>query len=202
MRHRLARTTRCAAAAALLSLSMVSAPLAQGVLVVDIERVLQEAAAAVQLRAFELEERRSIRNRLDALQQELSAEEAALNDLRGAVDAGSAPREAFDERVQAFDRKVRAARSMARDAVSGLEQRFTQARQALRAAVGPLLDALIAERAASIVVDASAVLRAAPSADATDAVIAGLDAAWPAASARRLLPQPDPPPPRAAAGAP
>jgi Skp family chaperone for outer membrane proteins len=170
---------------------------AQSILVIDIDRVMREAAAARALRVLETRERRALRDRLDALQRELAEEEAELTELRDAPD-----RVEFDRRVRAFDQKVRAARSTAQESAVALERRFDAAREALRAEIDPLIDGLIAERGALVAFDADAVLRAADAVDATEALIARLDAIAPADSAPALLPQPTPPPPRGAAPAP
>jgi Skp family chaperone for outer membrane proteins len=163
---------------------------------VDIERALREAAVSMELEALEGADRRSLRMRLDALQQELAAEEADLVELRSATENGLAERDVFDARVAEFDQKVRAARSMARDSASAMESRYRTARETLRGEMGPILDALIVERGAMVVIDARSTLRAVAAVDATDALIERLDAVFPEGSASRLLPQPAPPRPR------
>jgi Skp family chaperone for outer membrane proteins len=177
-----------------------SAALAQAILVIDIDRVMREAAAAVALRSLETEARRDVRDRLDDLQRDLEREEAELSAMRDALTAApnATDREEFERRVRAFDQKVRNARSTAQESALAVERRFDEARSTLRAEIDPLIDGLIAERGAVAAFDAADLLRAAPAIDATDALVERLDAILPPEAAIDLLPQPDPPPPRGA----
>jgi Skp family chaperone for outer membrane proteins len=184
-----------AALALLCALSPLGAR-AQALVVIDIDRVMREARVAQRLDAIETDERRALRDRLDALQRDLAAEETELTALR---DAENLDRAEFERRVRAFDQKVRNARATAQESALAIERRFDAARATLRREVDPLIDALIAERGAMAAIDAANLLRAAPALDATDALIARLDAVLPAAGATRLLPQPTPPPPRGTA---
>ena len=182
-----------AAALAALLLLCVSAR-AQTIVVVDMERVMREAAAAAALREIEGERRRALRAELDALQRSLEAEEAELTELRETT-----PRAEFDRRVRAFDQRVREARRRAQEAAEALQSRFAEASEALRAAADPLLDAVMAERGAVLAIEREQALRVGPGVDVTDALIARLDAAAPADRAVDLLPPAEPfaPPPPA-----
>ena len=178
----------CAAALAML---LAAAPAAATVIVVDIERVMRETAAAGEIARIERASRRALRERLDELKAALEAEEAELSRLR---DEGM-PREAFGARVAAFDRRVRRTRASAQQALDAFAARFREARAALRARLDPVLDALMTARGAEVALDVGAAIRATPAADVTDEAIRRLDAALPAAAAASLLPPAAPLPP-------
>ena len=171
---------------------------AQPIVVVDMARVLREAEVARALRGLQEADRRALRAELDALQRELEAREAELSELRA-----TAARADFEDLVRAFDQRVRRARRDAQAASEALQERYAAAGRALREAIDPALDAVMAERGAALALDRDAALRASASLDVTDAVIATLDARRPAESARALLPsppQPMPPTPRPETG--
>ncbi len=187
-----ARASRLAALGLALALALpaaAQAPAAGGVIVVDMARVMREAKAAQALRTIEIDERRALRERLDALKLELEAEEAAMVELRKTL-----PKEDFDLRVRDFDQRVRAARRGAQESSAALQARFTEALRALEAAAGPVIAAVMADRGAAVALDRRSVLRVAGQIEATDDVIARLDAAQPADRIEALMP--DPPEPR------
>ena len=188
-----------AGALALLLVAAGGAVAQQGVVVIDMAGVMREAAAAQALEAIEAEERRLLRERLDAFQRSLEAEEAELTELRGRL-----PSAEFDSRVRAFDLRVREGRRRAQAAAEALRERFSRAGSALRAAVQPVIAALMDERGAAVALDRSAVLRANSGVDVTAEVVERLDAVRPAESAAALVPRGEPfaPPPPSAPGAP
>jgi len=145
------------------------------VLVVDLDRALRESAAAVAQREREAAERRALREKLDGMKRALEEEEAEMVVLRDTL-----PREAFDKRVEDFDQRVRTARRVAQEEAAALQARIAAAQTALRAAAQPLMEALMRERGAVLVIDRNTALAVAPAFDATDALIARLDAARPA----------------------
>jgi Skp family chaperone for outer membrane proteins len=155
-------------------------------------RVMREAKAAQALRTIEIDERRALREELDAMKLRLEAEEAEMVRLRQTL-----PKDQFDLRVRDFDQRVRAARRGAQEASAALQARFTQALRALEAAAGPVVAEVMAERGAAVALDRRAVLQVAPGVEATDDVIARLDAQRPADGAEALLPPAAPvgPPP-------
>lgn len=175
-----------ALAAALLAAGLVASPAAAqwagapgaSVIVVDIDRALRDSAAAAALRETELQERRNLRARLDALQASLEAEEAELVRLRDELE-----KPAFDERVQRFDQRVREARRSAQEDAAALQARFAEAEASLRAAIPPIVEALRREHGAALVVDRRLVLALSPDMDATDALIKRLNAAVPGVAA-------------------
>jgi Skp family chaperone for outer membrane proteins len=153
------------------------------VIVIDMARVMREAKAAQALRTVEVDERRALREELDALKLRLEREEAEMVELRRAL-----PKDEFDLRVRDFDQRVRAARRGAQESAAALQARFTEALRALEAAAGPVIDAVMAERRAAVALDRRAVLRVSPGVEATDDVIARLDAAQPPERVEALIP--------------
>jgi Skp family chaperone for outer membrane proteins len=170
-----------------------SAAQSSDVVVVNMQRVLEQAAAASQLRLIEREERQALRREMDALTAAFEEEEAELTALRERVDRGEIDRQSFDERVQDFDRRVRAARQRAQEQSVAFQNRFAQAFAALEKEAAPVIDTLMRERGAAVALDRRTALVVAPGADITDEVIAELDRALPAVQAGALLP-PEPAP--------
>ena len=158
------------------------------VVVVNMQRVLEEAAAASQLRLIEREERQALRREMDALTAAFEDEEAELTALRERVDRGEIDRQSFDERVQDFDRRVRAARQRAQEQSVAFQNRFAEAFAALEKEAVPVIGALMRERGAAVALDRRTALVVAPGADITDEVIAELDRTLPAMQAGALLP--------------
>jgi Skp family chaperone for outer membrane proteins len=163
------------------------------IVVVDIQRVLRDAAVAAELRRIEREEGQALRERLDALSEAFEAEEAELTSLRDQRDAGTFDRDAFDRRVQDFDRRVRAARQEAQENSVAFQARFAQAFETLERRAGPVIAELMAARGATVVLDLRNVFVAANEVNMTAEVIARLDEVLPASAAPRLLP-PNPAP--------
>ena len=151
------------------------APTATPVLVVDLDRVLRDSAPAVEQRALEVAERRALREKLDGMKRALEQEEAELVVLRDTL-----PKAAFDKRVTDFDQRVRAARRTAQEDAAALQARIAAAQAALQQAAQPLMEAMMRERGAVLVIDRKTALAVAPAFDATDALIARLDAMQPA----------------------
>lgn len=155
------------------------------ILIVDRERALRESAPATRLAEAAREQRLALRAELDRLSAELEAEEEEIAALREV-----ATKDAFDARVRAFDARVREARRESAAKGEALEAKLAAARRSLALQLGPVLQELLAERGALLIVDASAALAAQPGADVTEEAIRrfngrarlpeGLDAADPA----------------------
>lgn len=142
-----------------------------GILIVDRERALSESAPAASLGAQEREARLALRTELDELRAALEAEEAEIAAMREI-----APKEVFEARVRAFDQRVREARRVSQEKGEALQARFLAARRELTEALDPVLQDLLAETGAALIVDARTVLAAPPGADVTDEVIRRFDA--------------------------
>ncbi|MGF1500226.1 MAG: OmpH family outer membrane protein [Paracoccaceae bacterium] len=164
---------RTAATLAILAWLLPVAALAQDpkVLVVSRERVLRETAAAEALREAERARSAEFQARLDALKTQLEAEETELARLRRTL-----PRDDFEERTQAFDRKVRAARRRSQEQAARLQQTFRAARERLNAEMVPVLVEVLRARGADLIVDSAQVLVAQPAINVTEEVIRRFDA--------------------------
>ena len=138
---------RCSAAAAYLPDAVQTRP--------NLTILTKTQARRVELRAS-----------FDGMRQELEAEEAEIAAFR----QDASPSE-FEERVRAFDQRVRAARRSSQQASEALQAEFARARRRLAAAVNPILIALLEERRAEVVLDAKTVLLASDQLDVTADVI-------------------------------
>ncbi|WP_374291995.1 OmpH family outer membrane protein [Paenirhodobacter enshiensis] len=107
----------------------------------------------------------------DRIADQLIAEERALTEARGKIDAAT-----FQARAEEFD--ARATKIRAEQSAKGkaLEQRYNDARNAFFGAMVPLLDEVLHRRGAVVVLDQRAVIRALPEADVTPDMIALVDA--------------------------
>ncbi|MEM8753098.1 MAG: OmpH family outer membrane protein [Pseudomonadota bacterium] len=149
-----------------------SAPLR--ILIVDRERALTESEPAQRIAARERAERLSLRAFNDELQVELETEEAEIAALRE-----TSTKEEFEERVRAFNVKVRDARQTSQRNIQAFQRRFEEARSALAERLTPLLIAMLEETGADLILDARDVLVARPGADVTDRLIERLNASAP-----------------------
>lgn len=142
------------------------------ILIVDRERALSESAPARRLAETERRQRLELRAFLDALREELEAEEAEIAELRTASDP-----QIFEERVRAFDARVREARQTSQRQGEAMQARFAAARRSLSARLDPVLAELMIEKGASLILDRRNVLAAREGADVTDEVIARFNVA-------------------------
>ncbi|MEM9781413.1 MAG: OmpH family outer membrane protein [Pseudomonadota bacterium] len=144
------------------------------VLVVSRARVLQESRAAQILARRERELTQRMQAEIDAVKAELADEEETLARLRPSMD-----RDAFDARAEAFRQRVVTERRDVQRRSAALQQVFRDAREQLVDALGPILERIRVERGASVILNADAVLAAAPAADVTAEVLAAFDASVP-----------------------
>jgi Skp family chaperone for outer membrane proteins len=104
------------------------------------------------------------------LEAALEAEESALAERRSSLPAAE-----FQTLAEAFDAKVRDIRQ-ARDAkVRDLSMRQDQAQRAFLDEVGPVLDQILTEMGAELIIDRASVILASPSIDITDLAIRRID---------------------------
>ena len=141
------------------------------VVVVDQDRLFdaslygQRILAEIDRRTVEL----AAENR--RIETELTAEERALTELRGVLDAKE-----FRNRAEDFDARVEALRAQQDGKVRALGRLRDEARQEFYELAGPILSRILAERDASVLMDRRAVLSAAEGVDITDAAIARINA--------------------------
>ena len=137
------------------------------VLLVSRKRLLHETAHAQALSKAEIELTAELQRRVNAVKAELTAEEQELAKLRGSL-----PRDEFDRRVAAFDRRVRDERRLTQQHATNLQNALRAERLKLVEAIGPLLEAVRATKGAQAILNADQVLAADPAIDITAEVIA------------------------------
>ena len=155
---------------ALWSSGAMAQPSSESVLVISRERVLSESQAAIFLNDAEVKLTQELQSEVDALKQQLAAEEQELTRLRQTL-----PRAEFDARVQVFDQRVRRERRQTQRRVAALQNAFRRARGELAEAMVPLLVAISRQRGARLVLDRDQILVAHPSVDVTEELIAHMN---------------------------
>lgn len=106
------------------------------------------------------------------IEAELGAEERDLTDRRNEMEP-----EAFRALAEAFDQKVRSNRQSQDAKARELTQNADQARGEFLRAVRPVLEAMMRETGATVIMDRSTVILSAGAVDITDLAIARIDAA-------------------------
>lgn len=153
------------------------------ILIVDRDRALSESEPARRIAESEQAERLALRSLNQQLQIELETEEAEIAAMREASS-----KEQFEERVRAFNIRVRNARQTSQTNIEAFRRRFEDARRGLSDMLPPILQQILQERGASLILDAATVLAAKPGADVTEEVIRRLNEAAPSEA---QAPQPD-----------
>lgn len=158
---------RLIAAAALASLTLGGAGQAQdqpthGVLIVDQDRVLAESAPAQQLRGIERSRREALSKRIEEVRKSLEAEEAEIARIRDQLTPDE-----FEARFRAFDQRAREARQEVQRANEALQAQMIAARGQLKQALTPILQAIVEERGATVLLNAQSVLMARDKVDVT-----------------------------------
>lgn len=165
-------TRRRALALAAVPLALALPAAAQEpILIVSRSRLLNETANARALLAAEKRLTAELQARIDRTKRELAEEEQELARLRATL-----PRDEFEARTGAFDRRVRRERREAQRQAAALQTAFRTRRSELLEALGRTLEAVRAERGASLIVNEEQAMAADPALDITDAVIRRFDA--------------------------
>ena len=146
----------------------------QPILIVSRKRLLNETANARALLAAEKRLTAELQARIDETKRELAAEEQELARLRATL-----PREEFEARTAAFDRRVRRERREAQRQAAALQTAFRAERVDLLEALGRTLEAVRAERGASLILNEEQAMAVDPALDITDTVIRRFDASVP-----------------------
>jgi Skp family chaperone for outer membrane proteins len=135
-------------------------------LIVSRKRLLNDTDHARALLKAEIELTTELQRRVDAVKEELNAEEQELTELRSTLE-----RSVFDERVAEFDRKIRSQRRKAQQYAANLHNAFRVERLKLVEALDPLLEKVRLERGASVILNSDQVLALDPALDITDEAI-------------------------------
>lgn len=144
------------------------------ILVIAIERVLEESVAAQNIRG-QIEAARSVlRDEAAGTDQALKAEEEELVALKQTLDE-----DAFEVRVRAFEDRVREARRGAQEKGAALQAAIAAARSDLRRRLTPVLVAIMRDKGATVLLDETQVVLSARELDVTDEAIARLNVVAP-----------------------
>jgi len=141
------------------------------VLVIDIERLLEETAYGRTLQAGIEAERDALIARNERVASELEAEEQELTELRATT-----PPEEFREMADAFDTKVTQLRRESERLSRELERRRDLAPVQFMRVVQPVLGEILSEADAVALLDVRSVILRAEVADVTDIAISRIDA--------------------------
>ncbi|KEJ94803.1 OmpH family outer membrane protein [Pseudosulfitobacter pseudonitzschiae] len=142
------------------------------ILTVDTDRLYSQSAFGLRV-AKEIEERGAdlaAENR--KIEAELTAEEQDLTDKRAKMDA-----EAFRSLADAFDEKVQSTRRAQEAKGRELSQLLEKEQIAFLNAAAPVLETLMRESGAAVILERRSVFLSANVIDITDAAIARIDAA-------------------------
>lgn len=163
--------------------------------IIDAEKVLTECtackAADAQLQAQQAQLQQFAQQLAAPLQTEGQALRTAVNAANGKPDA------ALQTRITVFEGKQQTAQSQIQAQQDTLQRNAQFVRQQEIEALKPLLDQVSQQRGATVTLDRSAVLFAAPTIDVTNDVLAGMNAKLQAVNV--VAP---PPPPQGQAAAP
>jgi Skp family chaperone for outer membrane proteins len=141
------------------------------VLVIDIDRLLNETAYGKRLQSEIETARDRLIERNDRIAAELEAEERALTEKRAKT-----PPEAFRALADAFDEKVSELRRESETLSRELERRRDLAPVQFMRVVQPVLGEVLREADAVVLLDVRSVILRADVADVTDLAIARIDA--------------------------
>lgn len=141
------------------------------VLILDFDKFYLSSAFSSRIDAEIQAEIQIIRTENDKIVEELEAEERRLTDLRATLSADE-----FQEMAEAFDEKVQALREEPIEKERELLERRANARQYFLQAAQPILQQIMSETGASVIIDRRNVIMHASTRDITSLAIARTDA--------------------------
>nr|WP_245823215.1 OmpH family outer membrane protein [Antarctobacter heliothermus] len=141
------------------------------ILVIEFERVFSESAFGLRVNSEIEQAGRAIATENRRIEAELTEEERRLTDLRPTL----APDE-FRKLADAFDEKVQRLRDEQDTKARALGARTDEARRRFLTVAQPVLEGLLREAGAALILERRTVLVAADSVDITDRAIARIDA--------------------------
>ncbi len=148
-------------------------PLLQSpVLTVDSDQVFSDSAYGRRIEAGLSAERATLEAENRRIEAELEAEEKALTDTRATLDP-----DAFRPLAEAFDAKVTQIRTEQTAKARALQTRSDQARRQFLGAVGGILETIMQEAGAAVILEQRSVFFSARAVDVTAEAVARLDAA-------------------------
>ena len=142
------------------------------ILTIDSERLYRDSAFGQRVLSEIAQQTRQLTEENRAIQRELEAEERALTDQRATLSPEEfrALADAFDARVQAVRREREARNAANLDLLDESEAQFLLA-------AGPVLEAIMRDVGAAVVLEVRSVFASANAIDITDRAIAEIDAA-------------------------
>lgn len=144
------------------------------VLIVDMQKVQRDSAAAKSVREQSTAIRLDIEKTIAAREALIRTEEKELAELREKLSADE-----FRERVRQFETKVFANRDFAQGESAKLQAALSDASTRLRGKIAPILATLMKERGAQVMLDSSQVVLSIGRLEITNEVIERLDAEVP-----------------------
>ncbi|MFZ5961644.1 OmpH family outer membrane protein [Thalassococcus sp. BH17M4-6] len=142
------------------------------ILTIESERLFADSAFGRRV-AREIEaEREAITAENDRIAEELTAEEQSLTDRRASL-----PADDFQDLANAFDEKVQRLRREQDEKARAISTRTDEARRSFLANAQPVIEAIMRETGAALIIERRAVFISADVIDITDAAIARIDAA-------------------------
>ncbi|WP_323770254.1 OmpH family outer membrane protein [Antarctobacter sp.] len=140
------------------------------ILVIEFERVFSESAFGIRVNSEIEQAGRAIATENRRIEAELTEEERGLTDLRPTL----APEE-FRKLADAFDEKVQRLRDEQDAKARALGARTDEARRRFLTVAQPVLEGLLREAGAALILERRTVLVAADAIDITDRTIARID---------------------------
>jgi Skp family chaperone for outer membrane proteins len=141
------------------------------VLVIDSDVLYRESAFGKRILSEIEQERSALASENRQIEADLTAEERNLTDLRAELDPT-----AFRDLADAFDDKVRAIRREQDGKARALGNRLEENRGAFLTAAAPVLEAMMREAGAAVVLEQRSVFLSLNAIDITDDAIARIDA--------------------------
>lgn len=158
-----------------------------GVLVIDTNQLFAETAFGKRVEREIEEESAALAAENRRIEAELAAEERSLTDERSDMTP-----EAFRERANAFDAKVKRIRNEQEDKAIALTEESDNAQRRFLTVARPVLETLMRESGAFVMLDRRAVLLAADAVDVTDEAVRRIDLAIGDGSSISVPPTPAP----------
>ncbi|MFC3058234.1 OmpH family outer membrane protein [Paenirhodobacter populi] len=143
-----------------------AATASQQVLTLDWERLFDESHWGKRIREDLARESQALSQENDRIADELVAEEKSLTERRATMNA-----EDFRREAAAFDARATEIRNTQKAKAQALTQKFEDEREALFRAIAPLLDDILQQRGAAVVMDRRAIIRGRADADVTGALV-------------------------------
>ncbi len=142
-----------------------------GILMLDWERLYERSAWGRRVAREIAQESSALNAENNRIADDLIAEEKSLTERRATM----APAE-FRTEADAFDQRATGIRAAQKAKAQALSRRFEDERQGFVEAAVPLLDRILAERGAALVIDRRTVIRGLAQADITDEMATLVDA--------------------------